>query len=43
LAEVEDFLEFGDGEFLFLEQREDAEPGGVVEGLPESAVRHDFP
>ena len=40
LAEVEDFLQLRDGEFLLLQQREDAEPGGIVEGLPEGAEGH---
>ncbi len=40
LAEVEDFLELGDGKLLLLEQRENAQAGGIVEGLPERAVGH---
>ena len=40
LAEVENFLQLGDGEFLFLQQGENAQAGGVVQGLPEGAERH---
>jgi hypothetical protein len=43
LAEVEDFLQLGDGKLLLLQQRENAQAGGIVEGLPERAIGHDFP
>jgi hypothetical protein len=42
LAQVQDFLQLGDGQFLLLQQRQNAQPGRIVERLPEGAVGH-FP